>query len=169
MAKFVLSGGFWQADAYLTPLSRTLRVYIMDETGASPTERQLRAYERFQTLPTTLCDEIARHAIRYCDRIDDLVGLEAEGIAINRSQIGQHFRITTLLIPRLADSGTDYYFISADCDWEPEHGMQIILENDAIVYCSDHSSLAFGAAWQKVLDEPDETRAQILRDALQTL
>ena len=55
------------------------------------------------------------------------------------------------MIPRLADSVEDYYFVSADCDWEAEHGMQFLLENDVVLYCGDHTTLPDGAVWNRVL------------------
>ena len=128
-----------------------------------PTPRQLAALEHFQSFPTTLPAAIEPHALNYCDRIDEIVCLHEEGIAIDRANIAKHYRLTDLVIPPLSDTSANFFFLTADCDWEPEHGMQIVLDGPEILYCDDHTTLAFGAAWTRILFTPNTERSAALR------
>jgi hypothetical protein len=164
MDSFPVNEDVFEAPLFIKPLNLRLNVSFMQEGDATrPTARQLSALEHFQSLPTTLPTAIQPHALKYCDRIDDIVCLADEGIDIDRENIAKHYRFTDLVIPPLADTSASFFFLNADCDWEPEHGMQIVLDGHLILYCDDHTTLAFGAAWTRIMSDPNTERSAALR------
>ena len=170
MNNFPVRDDVFEALLFLSPLNCQLNVSFMQERDAPrPTARQLLALEHFQALPATLATAIQSHALKYCERIDDIVCLEEEGITIGRGNIARHYRLRELVIPPLADTTADFFLLTADCDWEPEHGMQIILDGNEILYCDDHTTLAFGAAWSRILTAPDAERGAALRGEIASL
>ena len=164
MDSFPVNDDVFEAPLFIKSLNLRLNVsFVQEGDVARPTARQLSALEHFQLLPTTLPTAIEPHALQYCDRIDDIVCLAEEGISIDRANIAKHYQLTDLVIPPLADTSGNFFFLTADCDWEPEHGMQIILDGNDILYCNDHTTLAFGAAWTRILSAPNSDRGDALR------
>ena len=164
MNSFPVDDGVFEAPLFLKPLNLRLNVsFIQEDDAARPTARQLAALGHFQSLPTTLRHAIQPHALNFCDRIDDVVCLAEEGIDLDRANIAKHYRLTDLVIPPLADTLANFFFLAADCDWEPEHGMQIVLDGQEIIYCNEHTTLAFGAAWKRILSTPNTDRRAALR------
>lgn len=169
MPQFDLGGRLWRARAKIPSLAGTeCQVYIMQEAETPPTARQLLCLERFAELPTSdVGADIAANALRYLGYIESVVDLESEGIKIDKSKIATHYSITTVLIPELRDCDSDFVFVSANCEWEREHGMQLLFENGKVIWCGDHSALAFGSQWTQVIATPTrERRREIIFEAL---
>ena len=47
--------------------------------------------------------------------------------------------------------------------------MQIVLDGNDILYCDDHTTLAFGAAWTRILSAPNTERGAALRAEVEKL
>lgn len=101
----------------------------------SPTPHQLSVVEHVLSLAPAFLNRIDDAAEIYRQSVDDAVDLSKYELGhINRSNIRDHYRIHTIMIP-VHESTTDKCFsIGAGCDWEDEHGMGIHVRNDAITY-----------------------------------
>ncbi len=166
MTALSLDGGFWSTDKYVSSLGKSLKIRIMQNENGPPTKRQMDALQSIDRLPAELPEDIAAHAVPYFHKVDDVVGLADEGVHIDVSKIENHYQITSLLIPLLREADDLFLLFSADCNWEPEHGMQLILENGRVIGCGPQSSLAFGAAWERLLATPAKSRKKYLDDIL---
>jgi len=164
MSALTLDGGFWSTDKYVPALGKSLIVRIMHDDDEPPTKRQMDALRSIDRLPDELPADIAAHAVPYFHKVDDVVCLADEGVHIDVSQIDRHYQITSVLIPPLGEADDLFLLLSADCDWEPEHGMRLVLENGRVIGCGPHDSLAFGAAWDRLLSMPSESRREYLDD-----
>jgi hypothetical protein len=170
MDNFELDGRLWKAQMQVPSLGNVkVLVYIMQEGDSSPSARQLEALTLFKALPSRTLEEIASRAVTYCQKVDSVVDLSAEGIGIDYDDIARHYRFTSLLIPQLNCCESNFVFVSADCDWEPEHGMQLLLEDGCVLWCGDHSTLPFSAQWKRIIDAPAEERRQRLEETLSRL
>ena len=164
--KFKRSDGFWDASAHVPVFGSTLTVHIMCENDVSPTPRQKEVLNSLENLPRGLVREITKFAIDYYQRIDDAVDLAYEGRAIKKRDIAKHYTIKSILIPNMGDCDTNYFFISADCTWEEEHGMQILVEDGQVRYCGDHTTLAFSHHWDTLIATHREQRGELLAGIL---
>ena len=144
--------------------SYPVHVYIVREGDLSPSPRQLEVLTSLPLLPAVLLEEIAVSAADYCRRVDSVVNLANEGISVDYGDITRHYRFTTILIPELGQCESNYMFISADCDWEDEHGMEIFVADGRVIRCDRQNSLPFSGLWKKIIDAPAERRRQLLDD-----
>ena len=167
MSDYTLEDRLWEAQQPVSSLGAAeLRIYIMQEGESAPTERQLETLGAFKDLPPQIMDDIASHAVRYCQHVDSIVDLADEGIEIDIDDIRKHFTITALLIPELDNCESDFVFVSADCDWEPERGMQLLVENGRVIWCGEHGTVPFSPQWKEVIASSAESRKQLLEELL---
>lgn len=145
----------------------TLPLSIMGESGRdTPTPRQLEMIDHIETLNDAgLREDIWRNAIVYCKRVDSIVELDSDGITIDYKNIGQHFRAICVIIPQLDDFAGNIFLLHYDCDWESEHGMQLVIEDGRVISCSSCDGLAFsGRYWLAYLKLSPEERMRQLQD-----
>ena len=80
-----------------------------------------------------------------------------EGLLIH-AQSTRIFRLESLLIPEIRNCNTNYFFASFDCDWEEEHGMQVLIADGEIILCGESTSLPFSSQWIHVISLPDKKK-----------
>ena len=146
-------------------LGELYRLHIFPEgDSASPTPRQLITVASIEEAPVNLMQEICQHARAYCERVDEYVGLEDDGITIDYQNISQHFRATNVLVPELGNFDGCIYGVQYECDWEPEHGMQILFEDGNVVSCGPCNGMFHsGRHWLKYLQLPAAERKEQLQ------
>lgn len=128
-------------------------ICVMLEAGAdTPSKRQLSVIESLAQLsPKKLREDIAIAARNYFREVDARIGLTEDGIRIDENQIEKHYRFSDITIPKHNDCDTDFAIIGAECDWDDEHGMYILLADGRIVYCGSCATLYFGSGWSRVI------------------
>lgn len=105
------------------------RVVVCAEDGADgPSWRQRRLLSRvLRYSEHSLVDDAAE---LYRANVDEMVGLDEYGLGhINRSNIREHYGISRITIPIQAGSPDDYIVLDGGCDWEEEHGLQLLIKN----------------------------------------
>ena len=165
MREFVLESRLWKTAKTVPLFGAMLKVYIMQEGESLPTQRQIEVLYSLNDLTDHVLKDIANHALEYFRQVDAVVNLAGEGIVIDESRIECYFRFESILIPELGECETNYFFVSADCDWEPEHGMEVLVGDGRVFYCGDHSSLPFSSVWKEVTSAPRERQEVLLRQA----
>lgn len=164
MSAFVLDGRLWETERQVPSLNARLKVYIMQEDDFPPTQRQLEILESLDRLPKGFQHDIATHAWNYYRQIDADVDFAQEGRAIEHESITSHYTIKSILIPEIRNCEANYLFISANCDWEEEHGMQLLVRDGQVISCGDHSTLPFSSQWKNVISASDrESQGELLR------
>ena len=77
----------------------------------------------------------AQYIFQYYQRTIQLFGLDVVGLAIPESSIvWQHIQVTEIYVTRryYADKGV-YLQVICECDWEPEHGLQLVFRKGNIL------------------------------------
>ncbi|MCR9232519.1 MAG: hypothetical protein NXI29_16020 [bacterium] len=169
MLNFELDSRLWSAQAAIPSCGNIeCQFYIMQEGELPPTKRQLNVLESFMVLEQAdVATDLADYALRYCEKIEEHIDLEEEGIEIDKQNISNHFKVTTILIPELGECDSAFVFLSADCEWEEEHGMQVLFENGKIIWCGDHGTLPFSSQWQSIIAaESGDARRALLTSVL---
>lgn len=156
MTNYKLDGRIWEAESQMPLFQATVTIYIMQEDDQQPTGRQQEILASLQNTPNDLLLDIKTCAMEYYREIDSVVNLTEEGKAIDERSLEQHFRIKSVLIPEIRNCSTNYCFMSFDCDWEEEHGMQVLLADGKIIACGQHSSLPFSPQWAQAISIPDK-------------
>lgn len=159
MTNFTLQDGWWQIEAFIPLFGRSLPIHIVQEDNGSPTPRQLEVFDSLQSLPPILLQEIATAAEQYYQSTADIIDLTHTGI--NPSHLEQYYQFSSIHIPELRYCDANYFFIWGSCDWEPEHGMEIIVENNRVFYCGDYLGIAGGVWWERIITAPPDRRHEI--------
>ena len=122
--------------------------------------------ETMNSMPEELTDAICRAAKKYCiefmDEISDEWREEIEqkmGVTVNENtppmEMLKYFSVGTVVVDVPEDPSRVGYQLSGNCDWEEEHGMEIVILDDKLVYLgeftgespwTDHSQESWNSA-----------------------
>jgi hypothetical protein len=163
--------GWWRSEPFPLPIfeGKAARVRIdpdqPDDASAPFAEDVIEAGRAFLSLQPNALDEVSDHAWAYYDLMRR--SWEDCPIIPAGSRIWGHVTPVGMSIERRED-GCAFVSVECDCDWEPEHGLQLVAQNGVRwVRVSDFSGhLTDGAAYAcDALDEwmKDPTAALPLR------
>ncbi|MBO0991836.1 DUF6985 domain-containing protein [Bacillus sp. SD088] len=99
------------------------------------------------TLHNELIDQIYQAAIAYCEDFCDDVGLEPPKID-KTTDILNYIEPTGFIIDKPKDPHISIIHLEGDCEWEVEHGIEIIIRENQLLYLSSFNSMG---AW----DDPE--------------
>ena len=143
---FKWDGDFWTRSVALPFQDGAVELRIQtDGENNPPSSRQIDVANSLHHHLEDLKSKLDLMAAAYCHEIDEDVCLADEEIDIDYDAISKHWSVNCVLIGNLETCNGNYYFLSCDCDWEPEHGMEFLLDGTDVVYCNDHT-VAFLAA-----------------------
>jgi hypothetical protein len=162
--KFTKDDDLWEAEVYVPIFDVTVPLTVLGEDDQGPSSRQQEIVDSIAILPMSLLKTLKYRAYEYFARVRDEAGEAEFDPSIKKGTIQKHYRLKSTLVPKIKDSPTNYLFLTFDCDWEEEHGMQVVLADDQIVTCKECSTLAWGAAWKRVLALPNvESQIEYIR------
>jgi len=148
---FTWDDGFWVTNRHVPFLCREVEIVVVPEDleEARPTHRQIAAIDALDDVPDSIVKRLNDAADGHRRRIHDLIDLAEEGLGdICRENIADYFEIDEIVIPPLGDCARVYHFLSADCDWEPEHGLEFLLRDGEVVSCTNQDCLYLDEAWR---------------------
>lgn len=136
----------------------------VDLYGDVPIEYAEKCAEAMNSMSEELVDAICCAAKKYClEYLDAVGGAELNeinlAIPVNENtpplEMLKCFDIGTLIIDVPKDPSRTGYQLSGNCDWEEEHGIEIVILDDRLVYLgeftdespwTDHSEESWNAA-----------------------
>ena len=125
--------------------------HAVDRAEATP--KQLAALKLIQSVDDSFQNSIDDAAEQFRAWVDGRVDLSSEGLgAINRANIRDHYQIYTVRIP-WQDGESLHYFLDCSCDWEEEHGMQMLVRDMDIVLCGQNDCSFDWASMEKEIAE----------------
>jgi hypothetical protein len=163
MTEFVLDDGLWQARMTIPVLGLDLKIYIERDDESPPTQRQQDAVDSLQNLPKSLLTEIAEYALAYYRRCDIEEELAEEGIVIDKANIAKHIHYKDVMVPELEQCETNYFFLGADCDWEPDQGMEVLVGDGHVISCGGQTMFPYSPQWIKLMSAPKKERDKVLK------
>lgn len=127
---------------YVPLFGRKLAVTVHREADTA-TEFQLQALAQILAIPkgatTNLTHRLALECWRsYSDETEIQV----------RDEVWNHVEVTDLLVPKHAKSQDRYCFVSGECDWDPEHGFDLLYKNGELFEVGQQRGLALNEEWQ---------------------
>ena|SRR5215469_17250585 len=72
-------------------------------------------------------------------------------IRVDQERILSHARVEQILVPRLGASGKRYFFLLGSCDWEEEHGFEMLCCGSEILSCGPQEGLYLNEAWKRYI------------------
>ena len=86
-------------------------------------------------LPADLEKRLAKYLWRYYkDYEDDYLIEFGEDAALTEDQIFEHVEIGSLIVGNDCRQDRIEFHLDGNCDWEPEHGLEITISDGAILY-----------------------------------
>lgn len=156
-------GAIWQSTEPINFYGTSLLLEVENESPDGPTPNQLASAAAIERAGERLRADICRHAFDHCRLVEEWIDLEDEGVHINFDRIEDHMQLKSVMVPELGPCSAAVYMLDYDCDWEPEHGMQMVIEDDEVVYCAS-CMLYLDTNWYKVIKlSPAERRRELKR------
>ena len=151
---FTWDDDFWVTNKHVPFLGGDIDIVVVPEDleEARPSPLQLAAIDALDDIPTSILDKIDDAADAHRRRVDEMINLAEEGLGhIRRNNIREYYEINEVAIPPHGASKRVYQFLSADCDWEDEHGMEFLLCDGKVVSCTNQDCLYLDEAWSGYL------------------
>jgi hypothetical protein len=147
---------------------RILEVTVLLEgETTSPSDSQLRTINFLRSIPLAISEDISVAARDYFRRLYRDGTSADEGLVIDENNIDAHFTFNYISVPKLGKCELPVAVLSADCDWEREHGMHLLLLNTSILYCGSCSTLFYGKGWKSfIYSDGEESQLSPLREHL---
>lgn len=86
-------------------------------------------------LPAEMEKRLALYLNRYyTDCEQDYDEEHAESETVNEDNIFSHIRISSVIVDEACRTDRIEFHVDGECDWEPEHGLEITISNGKILY-----------------------------------
>ena len=134
-----------EGTVYCKLSNSNIDVHLHDDVSIEYAEK---CAEAMNSMPDELIDVICRAAKRYClEFLDAIGGAEENDIDLTVSvdentpplDMLKCFDIGTLIVSVPEDPTRIGYQLSGNCDWEEEHGIEIVILDDKLVYLGEFS------------------------------
>ena len=152
MSELTWTGDFWETSKNVPFLDREVKViFITSGEQNQPTEKQLNVLKRIEDFPKDFSNTLDDAANGYRKTvIEGLLEEDSEPIRnIQRENISNHYKINSVVIPELGRSEDILFFLTGECNWEEEHGIEILVKNEKVESCGMQDVLYLNEAWQK--------------------
>jgi hypothetical protein len=125
-------------------------VYPEDDSLNLPSPSQLHALDAFLALDLAQkvdwSHQLALDCHYACLR-DEIDGEDPIMVLRIREDVWDHVRLNQLLIPQHGTTSDRYLFFTGNCDWEEEHGLELLFKNERLIKVGPQEGLAQNEEW----------------------
>ena len=143
---------FFESKLRVPVLDQLIDVWVQPENDSSdlPSPAQLSALEAFLALGPAQKAEWTHQVALDCHYT--CLRLETDGDTPpvrlrKRNDVWRHLRLATVFIPKHGKTADRYVFIDGSCDWEEEHGLQLLFKNERLLRVGQNEGLAMNEEW----------------------
>ena len=120
------------------------------ESATLPSPAQSRALEAFLALgPNRLAEwthPVALDCQYACLRMK-MEGGKPPFKLRQRNEVWRHVRLTQVTVPQHGATADRYVFVDGECDWEEEHGLELLFKNEHLFKVGPQEGLAQNVEW----------------------
>ena len=158
------AGSYIEGKAYCRLMDKDIDVDVYDDVSLDYVEK---CAEAMNSMSEDLVDAICRAAKKYClDFLEDIGGAELNDITLTvpvdentpPREMLKCFDVGSLIVDVPKDGSRVGYQLSGNCDWEEEHGIEIVILDDRLVYLGEFSGVS---PWEDHSDESWNSAADI--------
>ncbi|MCU0721360.1 MAG: hypothetical protein MUC83_16740 [Pirellula sp.] len=134
------------------PGVRTFCIHGEIKHGDVASNQQLDFYRSLTQNDFPSKEELNDWAFKYFQevaRIIDVTGCGCQGVT--RNNIDEHYEIQCALVPPLWGSVDRYLVLGGNCDWDDEHGIQMIIKNATVIKCGESDGIYQGLGWDALI------------------
>ncbi len=125
----------FEGEMYFTLFDRDIMVFF--EEGANE-EYANRCVTYLNSLSDEVVNQLCLASIRYCN--DFLYGIgEDEKVFEKPSDVLRLVYPSSLIVPEPLNGNEPVINMELNCEWEIEHGMQLIIRNDSVLYVGGYN------------------------------
>jgi hypothetical protein len=145
--------GYLQASepVHVPLFSASLEVRVNAEQGAtSPTASQLGALQQFLELPSSQRDALTHELVLVCHEVCAQRRIDGQDLPIRlarRADVWSYVGFSTITLPAHGATRDRYVFVAGGCDWDEEHGIELLFKNGRLFKLSAQDGLATNEAW----------------------
>jgi hypothetical protein len=152
--KWKRSDFFFEARLSVPVLGMTMDVWVEpeNESDKGPSPAQLRALQSFLLLACDQKDEWTHQVAMDCYHTCQRAKMEGGKPPVSlrqRKAVWKHVRLKQVLIPAHGKSGDRYVFVDGECDWEQEHGLELLFKNERLFKVGPQEGLSANEEWQR--------------------
>ena len=142
--QFIMTRFYFEATVWVPFVPAPLTMAIRPEAGdvTAPSSPQLEVADFVLQLPATFIESLQAPLISY---------MLTTPIRVDKQRILNHARVAQILVPRLGASGKRYFFLLGSCDWEEEHGFEMLFCGSQILSCGPQEGLYLNEAWKRYI------------------
>jgi hypothetical protein len=141
---------FWEIAKDVPFLGRNVVFYIDPEDKSNPgiSDKQRAVYHSILNMPLNTKNVAAPAIFNNYLEIRDAV--DPEPPHIDRPEdVWNHVEIIHILKPIHRNSQHKYFFIDFNCDWEEEHGLELLFKNGQLILVTQAEGIWGNAEWQQ--------------------
>ena len=139
---------WWECVRHIPFLDATLPVRIdPEQRGGYVSDKQRQVYQSMMRLPAATQALMEAPVFANYVTIRDAVEDDTMPDIAEAAQIWSHVDLRAILIPRHRTSKYSYFFVEAECTWEPEHGLEVLFRDGAIFQVTQQAGLSMNETW----------------------
>jgi Domain of unknown function (DUF6985) len=143
-----LNHRWWECVRHVPFLDATLQVRIdPEQRGGDVSDKQRHVYQSIMRLPAATQTLMEAPIFANYLKIRDLVEDDTMPDIAEAAGIWSQLDLRAILIPRHRASKHSYFFVEAECTWEPEHGLEVLFRDGGILQVTQQEGLASNQAW----------------------
>ncbi len=130
------------------PGVRTFDIHGERKHGDVASNQQLVFYRSLTRDDFPPADELDDWAFKYFQEIANIIDVSECGCQdVTRHNIDDHYQIQRALVPPLWGSEDRYLVLGGNCDWDDEHGIQMVVKNATVIKCGPADGIYQGLGW----------------------
>lgn len=143
-----LNHRWWECTRHVPFLDVTVQVRIdPEQRGGDVSDKQRQVYQSIMQLPATTQTLMETPIFANYLKIRDMVEDDTMPDIAEATQIWSNLDPRAILIPRHRTSKYSYFFLEAECGWEPEHGLEILFRDGGVLQVTQQEGLSMNQAW----------------------
>ncbi len=127
----------FEGEVFFRLYDRYIRLYMSDPI---PMDYIQKCVEYLNSLSDEVIHSWASASIRYCDTFSEWVGKPTRTFD-NPHDVFELIEPKTLIIDQPNNPNEPIVHLSCDCDWEIEHGLELIVRNDKVLYVGANNGM----------------------------
>lgn len=139
---------YWTIKKFLSFLKQEIKIMFDKEDKESGiTEKQLMAYQGITKLPDSFLKDSNKGIYENYIYVSDSVDPKPPKIS-GSDNVWEHIRVDSILIPRHKNSQHIFFFLEIECDWEEEHGLEILFKDYKPILFTQQEGLSSSEEWE---------------------
>jgi len=143
---------FFESKLRVPVLDQSVDVWVLpeDDSASLPSPTQLRALDAFLALAAEQKADWTHQVALDCHYTCLSFEMDGEKPPVHlrkRNDVWKYVQFQQVFIPQLGATNDRYVFVYGRCDWEVEHGLELLFKNERLFKVGQQNGLAHNEEW----------------------